>query len=215
MLAGGAGTRFWPASRRAEPKPFVPLFEGRTLFQATLERLSALAPPERTWVVSARPLEAATRRALRGCGRVRLLLEPAARNTAAAIVWAAARIAARDPEALLAVFPADHHIPNAQAFVRTLRSAARVAARGEHLVLIGIQPSAPDTAYGYIQLGERVHGAAHAVKRFVEKPSAARARRYQSSGNYLWNAGIVVARAGRLLDTRIRTTPTWRRRWHP
>jgi len=199
ILAGGAGTRFWPASRSARPKHFIPLLGGTSLFEATLRRVRELAPPERTWVVSASGLAQATRRALRGHAGVRLLLEPEARDTAAAIAWAAARIEAEDPEALMGVFPADHHIPAPRAFARSVRAAARAASDGEGLVLVGIEPTRPDTAYGYLWLGDRVRGAAHAVRRFVEKPSASRAKRFLRDGQYLWNAGMLVASPRRVL----------------
>ncbi|MBW2416596.1 MAG: mannose-1-phosphate guanylyltransferase [Deltaproteobacteria bacterium] len=199
ILAGGAGTRFWPASRRALPKHLIPLLGETSLFEATLRRLRELAPPERTWVVSAQELARPTRAALRGHRGVRLLLEPQARNTAAAIAWVAARIEAADPGALMAVFPADHHIPAPRAFARSVRAAARAASDGEWLVLVGIEPTRPDTAYGYLRLGERVRGSAHAVQRFVEKPTASRARRFLRDGHYLWNAGMLVASSRRVL----------------
>lgn len=211
VLAGGAGTRFWPASRRAAPKPFIPLLGGRTPFRATLERLRRLAPKERTWVVTPRELLPITRAALRGERGVRLLSEPAPRDTAAAVVWAAARIAAEDPEALVAVFPSDHHIPNPEALARAVRRAARAAMSGEGLVLIGIEPTHPDPAYGYFRLGRRVSGSAHAVQRFVEKPDRARARRYLARGDYLWNSGMLVARASRILaEARAHARELWR-----
>jgi len=182
------------------PKPFVPLLRGGTLFEATLSRLSELAPASRTWVVSASNLAAPTRRALRGHRGVRLLLEPKARNTAAAVAWAAACVAADDPETVVGIFPADHHIPARKTFARTVRGAARVAAAGEHLVLVGVEPTRPDPAYGYLQLGARAQGPAHRVRRFVEKPGVSRARRFLRSGHYLWNAGMVVATAARILE---------------
>ena len=207
MLAGGSGTRFWPASRARAPKPFLPLVGERTLIDETLRRLRPLAAPASTWVVSARALAAPTRKALRGHPGVRTLLEPVARDTAAAIAWAAANVARRDPEADVAVFPADHHIPKPAAFHRTVRSARRAAAKRDALVLIGIEPRHPEPAYGYIQLGAREEGAAHRVRRFVEKPDAARARRFVRSGDYLWNAGMVVAPARRILEECRRHAP--------
>jgi mannose-1-phosphate guanylyltransferase len=200
ILAGGAGTRFWPASRRARPKHFVPLIGGLTPLEETLSRLRELAPPSRTRIVTTAELGRSTRRALGGRRRaVRLLLEPEGRNTAAAVLWAAARVAADDPEGVIGIFPADHHIPSPGAFARTVRGAARAAADGEWLVLVGIQPDSPDTAYGYLQLGNPVSGAARRVRRFVEKPDAVRARRFFASGHYLWNAGMLVSRPQRLL----------------
>ncbi len=189
----------WPASRRDRPKHFIPLVGGTSPFEATLRRVRELAPPRRTWVVSTSELAPVTRRALRGHPGVRLLLEPEARNTAAAIAWAAARIEAEDPGALMGVFPADHHIPSPRAFARSVRGAARAASDGEWLVLVGIEPTRPDTAYGYLWLGGRVRGTAHRVRRFVEKPSASRARRFLRHGHHLWNAGMLVASARRVL----------------
>ena len=112
MLAGGAGTRFWPASRRARPKPFVRLLGDQTLLDATLERLYRVAPAPAISVVASRDLAGLTRRALREHPGVTALFEPEARNTAPAIAWAAANVAAREPDAILGIFPADHHIPN-------------------------------------------------------------------------------------------------------
>ena len=224
MLAGGAGTRFWPASRRAAPKPFVPLVGRRTLIGDTLARLRLLAPARRTTVVSAEELGAATRAALRAQPATRLLLEPVARNTAAAIAWAAADALGRGAAGVIGIFPADHHIPDAPAFARAVKTAARAAADGERLVLLGIEPSRPDTAYGYLRLaGRALTGRARAglaradaradvrpVARFVEKPDLARARRFVAHGGYLWNAGMVLARPERILaETRALAPEVW------
>jgi len=219
VLAGGAGSRFWPASRAALPKPFVAFADGDTLFGATLARLRGLAPPQRTWVVAARALESPLRRALRNARgsksrtapRARLLLEPQARDTAAAIAWAAARVCAVDPEGVMGVFPADHRILRPAGFRRTVGAAARAAAREDALVLVGVEPTGPDSAYGYVGLGERGPGASFRVRRFVEKPSEARARRLLRSGDHLWNAGMIVARARVVLaETRAHAPEVWR-----
>jgi len=119
---------------------------GQTLLEATLERTRLLAPAERCWVVSAQSLGRLTRAALSEHPGVRLLLEPEARNTAAAVAWAAACVAGQDPGGVLAVLPADHHIPEPARFVKTIQTAARAAASGEYLVLVGIEPTRPDTA---------------------------------------------------------------------
>ncbi|MFQ5515608.1 MAG: mannose-1-phosphate guanylyltransferase [Myxococcota bacterium] len=211
MLCGGAGTRFWPASRRERPKPFVPLIGRETLFEATLLRLHRLAPPGRTWVVSGRALASVTRAALRSHPGVRLLLEPQPRNTAAPVLWAAARIAAEDPRAIVGIFPADHHIPEPARFVRTIEIAARAAASGRALVLIGIEPTRPDTGYGYLRVDTSRARGAVPVQRFIEKPARPHARRFQRSGRYLWNAGMVVARVDRLLaEGRTHAPEVWR-----
>jgi mannose-1-phosphate guanylyltransferase len=209
VLAGGAGTRFWPASRRAVPKPFVPLVGRRTLIGDTLERLRLLAPASRTTVVSAQELAGATRAALRSHRGTRLLLEPVARNTAAAIAWAAADALGRGDSGVVGVFPADHYIPDARAFAKAVRVGAAAAADGERLVLLGIEPSRPDTGYGYLRLAKG-RGAVVPVARFVEKPDLARAQRFVADGGYLWNAGMVLARPERILDeTRTLSPEVW------
>ncbi len=210
ILAGGAGTRFWPASRRRVPKPFVPLVGERTLLGDTLQRLRLLAPASRSTVVSARSLATATRSALRAFPKTRLLLEPVARNTAAAIAWAAADALGRGLDGVIGVFPADHHIPRPEAFAASVATAARAAADGERLVLLGIEPMRPDTAYGYLRLAGRARSGATPVARFVEKPDRARARRFVASGEYLWNAGMLLARPERILtETRALAPEVW------
>jgi mannose-1-phosphate guanylyltransferase len=215
VLAGGAGTRFWPASRRARPKPFVPLVGEATLIDATLARMRRLAPPRRIAVLGSVELAGLLRSALRAHRGAHALLEPCARNTAAAIAWAAAWVAGRDPAGIVGIFPADHHIPQPAAFVRAVTAALRASADGEALVLIGVQPTRPDTAYGYLRLAQRPQDRtprrrrtpAARVERFVEKPRAERARRMLADGGYLWNAGMVVARPQRVLDETRRHAP--------
>ncbi len=211
MLAGGAGTRFWPASRKARPKPFVPLVGSRTLLADTLERMRGLAPAARTTVVAADALAAVSRAALRDFPGTKLLLEPRARNTAAAIAWAAADALGRGHDGVLGVFPADHHIAKPRAFAACVARAARAAADGEHLVLLGIEPTRPDTGYGYLRLGGARGAGARPVVRFVEKPSAACARRFVASGAYLWNSGMLLARPELILaETRALAPEVWR-----
>lgn len=214
VLAGGYGTRFWPASRKGRPKPFVPLLGERTLLDATLERLRRVAPAERTWLVTSRDLASLARVTARDHPGVRVLLEPEGRNTAAAILWATAHVAARtaDPARdVVGVFPADHHIPDRARFAADVRIAARTAARGEEIVLIGIPPTRADTAYGYIRIGAGPTGEPAPVRRFVEKPDRTRARRYLRSGGYLWNAGMLVATPERILaEARAHAPSLWR-----
>jgi mannose-1-phosphate guanylyltransferase len=151
-------------------------------------------------VVCGREHAAAIRRAT-GLPASRVLIEPERRNTAAAIAFAAARIAQRDPDAVLAVLPADHHIPDTAAFARDIRRAARAAREEGALVTLGIRPTRPETGYGYIEVGAPVRGYAgmRRVKRFVEKPDAARAARFLRGGRHLWNAGIFVFGARTIL----------------
>jgi mannose-1-phosphate guanylyltransferase len=183
----------------------------RTLLGDTLERLRRLAPAERTTVVSAETLATAARAALRAHKGARLLLEPVARNTTAAIAWAAADALGRGCDGVMGVFPADHHIARPAAFAACVVKAARAAADGEHLVLLGIEPTRADTAYGYLRLGRGARaGGSFPVLRFVEKPVRARARRFVASGRYLWNGGILLARPERILaETRALAPEVW------
>ncbi|UCE86486.1 MAG: mannose-1-phosphate guanylyltransferase [Deltaproteobacteria bacterium] len=202
VLAGGAGERFWPRSRRHRPKPFLALSGGATLLEATLSRARRFAGTDRVWIVCG-PEHARAVRA--GCrlARGRVLVEPRRRNTAMAVGLAAARIAAEDPDAVLAVLPADHRIPDARAFAAAIRRAADAAAGASALVTLGVQPTRPDTGYGYIEAGAAA-GAGfpglRRVKRFVEKPDLARARRFLRRGGFFWNAGIFVWTARTILD---------------
>ncbi len=194
------------------PKPFVPLVGARTLLADTLERLRLLAPAERTTVVAADSLARAARAALRAYPGTRLLLEPIARNTAAAIAWAAADALGRGLDGVLGVFPADHHIARPEAFAKTVKRAARAAADGEQLVLLGIEPTRPDTGYGYLRLGRAARaGGVRPVERFVEKPSLARARRFMTRRAYLWNSGMLLARPALILaEMRALAPEVWR-----
>jgi mannose-1-phosphate guanylyltransferase len=201
ILAGGAGERFWPASRARRPKPFLRVVGGRTLLEATCQRARRCAGPERVWMVCGREHAAAIRRSA-GLPAGRVLVEPARRNTTAAIAWAAARITQRDPDAVLLVLPADHHIPDVSAFARDVRRAARAARSEGVLVTLGVRPTRAETGYGYIEVGAPAgarHPGLRRVRRFVEKPDARRALRFLRAGRHLWNAGIFVFSAQAVL----------------
>ncbi len=202
VLAGGAGERFWPASRRARPKPFLEVLKGESLLEATLSRARRLAAKNCVWTVCGAEHGRAMR-AESGLPSNRVLVEPMRRNTAMAVAFVAQRIVAEDPEAVLAILPADHHIPDPIAFARAIRQAAEAARDFEVLVTLGVKPTRPDTGYGYIQLGSKKGNAAaglREVRRFVEKPDAARAKRFLRQGGYLWNAGIFVWKARTILE---------------
>lgn len=211
IMAGGSGTRFWPASRKSRPKQFLPLgADGETpLLTATARRVAALSPPDRTLVVTREDLEAATHEALPELPRQNVLLEPQGRNTAPCVAWATATIRRRDPRAVVVVLAADAYIADEAAFVAALRTAADAAAQGA-IVTLGIRPSRPETGYGYLHLGDALAGApegVRTVRAFVEKPDAARARAYVADGQHLWNAGIFVFRADVMREAVARHMP--------
>jgi mannose-1-phosphate guanylyltransferase len=197
--AGGAGTRLWPLSRAGNPKFLLDLTgSGRTLLQATLDRLEPLVG-DRVVVVTGAVHEAAVREQLPE--ETRVVAEPSPRDSMAAIGLAAAMLERDDPDALVASFAADHVITELDEFEAAVREAATVADAG-WLVTIGIEPAGPSTGFGYIRAGERLEDfpTALTVREFVEKPDAERARAYVESGEYRWNGGMFVARASVLLD---------------
>lgn len=195
IMAGGAGTRFWPASRARRPKQLLALGSGgEPLLTATVKRLAPLVTPDRVVVVTGEHLAEATAKAVPDVPRAQILREPAPRNTAPCIAWASATIARLDPDALVAVLPSDHFIEREDEFRRVLELALASAAKGR-VTTIGIVPTRPETGYGYIELGADLDGGAKAVARFVEKPDRARAEAFVAGKKHLWNAGMFFFRA--------------------
>ncbi len=196
VMAGGQGTRFWPASTPERPKQLLPLAPGeRSLLRATVDRLEGLVPPERTLVVTTAGIATAVRAELPELPEDNVLVEPMGRNTAPCIGWATKVVATREPRATVAVLPADHHVGDPETFRQVLsRALAHARSEGE-LVTVGIRPHRPETGYGYIEVGEPLSEGVHRAARFVEKPDRATAERYLRSGRFLWNSGMFFFRA--------------------
>jgi mannose-1-phosphate guanylyltransferase len=201
ILAGGSGTRFWPASRRLVPKQLLPLAGSadEPLITATLRRIEPLVPAERVWISTGTRLVGATAAALPAVSASHMLAEPVARNTAPAIGLAAATIAREDPDAIVVVLPADHFIGDEPEFRKILARAIDAASNG-WLTTIGIVPTRAETGYGYIEIGDRVSEGVHAAARFIEKPSKERAAALVAGKRHLWNAGMFFFRASVMLD---------------
>jgi mannose-1-phosphate guanylyltransferase len=203
IMAGGSGTRFWPASRQHRPKQLLTLDGDRSLLQATMDRCQPWIPPERMWVVTGAALAAETARQLPDVPARQILVEPCGRNTAPCVGLAAACLAARDPDATMLVLPADHAIQTPRQFQDGVAAAVDlVNSDPQRLVLFGVRPSYPATGYGYIERGEPLAGAttAFGVRAFREKPSVEVAAEFLRTGQYYWNCGIFCWRAQRILE---------------
>jgi mannose-1-phosphate guanylyltransferase len=193
ILAGGSGTRFWPRSRRARAKQVLALDGERSMIQQTVERLKPLAALEKTWVVTNEFLAHEIADQLAGVPRHQIIEEPVARNTAPACGLAAFLIERENPEAVLGVFPSDHVIADEPRFLKALQKGIAMAAAGDNIIVLGIEPTRPETGYGYIETGEDDGAqAALRVRRFTEKPNLNRAQEFVASGNYYWNSGMFL-----------------------
>jgi mannose-1-phosphate guanylyltransferase len=200
ILAGGSGTRFWPASRSHRPKQVLAIGpgSGEPLITRTARRVRSCSGIDRVLIATAEHLIGATREALPELPETAFLAEPVARNTAPCIGWASALVHRRDPDALVMVLPSDHHIEDEPAFVECLKRALRSAEAGT-LTTIGLKPTRPETGYGYIDAGPELGGEARKVIRFVEKPDRARAEEYVASGHHFWNSGMFFFKTGTML----------------
>lgn len=209
--AGGSGTRLWPLSRATRPKFLLALTGQRSLLQQTVERLEPLATTERTLVVCGPAHAAPVARQLPELPEANIIVEPAPRGSAPAIVLATALIARREPDAIVGSFAADHEVADAAAFERAIETAIAAARQG-WLVTVGLEPTRPETGFGYIErstdiVAQTDYGTAYRSVRFVEKPDLATATAYLEAGRSLWNASMFVWRASTLLDEVARLQP--------
>ncbi len=203
IMAGGSGTRFWPQSRKLQPKQLLALAGTRTMIQDTVDRVSGFIPPDQMWVVTNRQQAVETARQLAEVPADQILIEPCGRNTAPCIGLAAIRLLARDPDAIMLVMPADHVIGTKAQFEAAVNQAGEIVkADPNRLVLFGVPPGYPATGFGYIERGEMLGDQSQSfqVASFREKPDQATAEELLATGQFYWNCGIFVWRADRILE---------------
>lgn len=209
IMCGGVGSRFWPISRNDRPKQFLDfLGSGKSLLQLTVERISHVVAPENIILVTNRQYETIIREQLPEVKSSNILLEPARRNTAPCVCWAAHHIYALDPEATIVTLPSDHLVLKEMAFVDAVEKGLAFVEREERLLTLGIKPTNPNTGYGYIQQGpDAGQPGFKKVKSFTEKPDIEMAGMFLRSGEFFWNAGIFLWKASSILNAFSRYSP--------
>jgi mannose-1-phosphate guanylyltransferase len=205
IMAGGVGTRFWPKSRKSNPKQFLNLFGESSMIQQTVDRLGGFVESEQVVVVTNQDYSTLVQHQLPSVASSHIIGEPVARNTAPCIASAAALLNNKDPESVMIVLPADHRIGKPEEFNRVLKTAVETARSQDSLVTIGIKPNRPETGYGYIHRSkvaeiEKLSHPVYRVKKFTEKPNVEKATEFIESGDYLWNSGIFIWRTDTILN---------------
>ncbi len=211
IMAGGKGTRFWPRSRERKPKHLLDIVGERTIIQETVDRIRPMIPPEKTLIVTGQSHADELIRQLPEIPRENIIIEPVGRNTAPCIGLAALHIRRKTPDDVMVVLPSDHLIADEKKFLHVLGVAAEAAERGDHLVTIGIRPTAPETGYGYIEQGGRRAGIRGEevleVRSVREKPGAEQAGKFLEAGGFFWNSGMFVWRTSVILEAVRRWLP--------
>lgn len=192
-MCGGIGSRFWPYSRSEKPKQFIDFFgTGRTLLQMTYDRILPLVPAENIIAVTNERYADLVREQLPDIKPENILLEPARRNTAPCVAWASHHIAAVCPDASVIVTPSDHLITREREFEKAISEGFDFVEKNDALLTLGINPTRPETGYGYIQVGDSIVGDIRKVKTFTEKPNVELAKVFLSTGEFFWNSGIFI-----------------------
>lgn len=208
IMCGGIGSRFWPYSRTNMPKQFIDfLGTGRSLLQMSYDRILSIVPKENVVLLTNAMYADEIKRQLPELTDSQILLEPARRNTAPCIAWAAYHIRAIDPEASIIVTPSDHLITREAEFEKSILAGFEFVEKNDALLTLGISPTRPETGYGYIQVGEAVDGAVHKVKTFTEKPDLELAKTFVRTGEFFWNSGIFLWRASIIIEAFAKYTP--------
>lgn len=197
ILAGGKGTRLYPLSRQNEPKQFLKIINDKSFLQNTVERLKLLISKENIYVVTNKDYEEKIRNEIVDIKKDNIFTEPLNKETATCIGLSAVKLLKKDKDAVMVVLPSDHHIEESDKFVQTLKQAIEIAERRRGLVTIGINPTRPETGYGYIEMGEQINGGipSYKISRFTEKPNIEVAKDFLCKGTYLWNSGMFIFRA--------------------
>lgn len=212
IMAGGIGARFWPLSRRQQPKQLLDLLGEGTLIEQTVDRIAPLVPAERQWIVTNAEQRSMIRGLLPAMSERQFIVEPLGRNTAPAIGLSAVHLLHHDPAAVMIVLPADHRISDVDEFRRCIMLAVDMVKDSDVLATIGIQPTRAETGYGYIQVDHAApppRPEVHWVKTFAEKPNAATAKLFFESKEFLWNSGMFVWRADVIMQQLAEHMPNW------
>lgn len=197
LWLGGSGERFWPKSRRVKPKQLLPIVSNRSMLQETVWRLKGIIPRDKIYVVTNRVQEKLVKEEVK---LENIIAEPLSKNTAPCISVAASFIQKRDSSGIMVVLPADQHIQDVSKFQTTIKNAVKIAGRDSTLVTLGMQPRSPHTGYGYIKKGKKIGQWLYKVSRFTEKPDLKTAKRYISTGRYLWNSGMFIWKVSSILE---------------
>lgn len=203
IMAGGVGTRFWPKSRFRRPKQLLKIIDSDTMIQATIKRLKGVITDDQIYIVTTKQQQEEIQKQVPFLESDNIIIEPKGKNTAPCIGLAALMLKQRDPDAVMAILPADHKIENVKKYQKILIAAEKLALQKDCLVTIGIKPTYPSTGYGYIQLNHERNFIdevpAFKVKTFAEKPDLKTAERFLQSGDFLWNSGMFIWKAAIIL----------------